>query len=75
MPSHGYKCPDSLEQDPIRKTIDKYRDHPSTKLINQNSLYRFISGNKSLSIFLVSFGFLRTYLSQKSKFILKFPRT
>ena len=33
MPSHRYKCPGLLEQDPILKIIDKYRDHPSIKLI------------------------------------------
>ena len=27
MPSHRYKCPGLLEQDPILKIIDKYRDH------------------------------------------------
>ena len=43
--------------------------------IEQNSLYIFKSGNKSLSIFLVSFGLLRTYLFLKSNFMLKSPRT
>ena len=33
MPSNGYKCPDSSEQDSILKIICKYRDHPSIKLI------------------------------------------
>ena len=33
MPSNGYKCPDSSEQDPILKILDKYKNHPSTKLI------------------------------------------
>ena len=33
MPSNGYKCPHSSEQDPILKILDKYKDHPSIKLI------------------------------------------
>ena len=33
MPSNEYKCPDSSEQDPILKILDKYRDQPSIKLI------------------------------------------
>ena len=33
MPSNGYKCPDSSEQDPILKILDNYKDHPSMKLI------------------------------------------
>ena len=33
MPSHGYRCPDSLEPNPILRIIDKYRDNPSIKLI------------------------------------------
>ena len=33
MPSNGYKCPDSSEQDPILKILDKYKKHPSIKLI------------------------------------------
>ena len=33
MPSNGYKCPDSSEQDPILKILDKYKDHQSIKLI------------------------------------------
>ena len=33
MPSNGYKCPHSSEQDPILKIPDKYKDHPSIKLI------------------------------------------
>ena len=43
--------------------------------IEQNSLYLFISGNKFLLSFFISFDLLRTHLSQKSKFILKSPRT
>ena len=27
MPSNGYKCPDSSEQDPILKILDKYKKH------------------------------------------------
>ena len=32
MPSHRYKYPDSLDQDPILKIIDTYRNDPSIKL-------------------------------------------
>ena len=31
MPSNGYKCPDSSEQDPLLKILDKYKNHPSIK--------------------------------------------
>ena len=44
MSSNGYKCPDSSEQDPILKILDKYKDHPSVKLIktkNNSQLFRF----------------------------------
>ena len=37
MPSNGYKCPDSSEQDPILQIPDKYTDHPSMKLIKAKS--------------------------------------
>ena len=30
---NGYKCPDSSEQDHILEILDKYKDHPSIKLI------------------------------------------
>ena len=33
MPSNRYKCPDSSEQDPILKILDKYKDHPSIEFI------------------------------------------
>ena len=33
MPSNGYKCPHSSEQDAILKILDKYKDHRSIKLI------------------------------------------
>ena len=33
MPSNGYKCPDSSEQDPILKILDNYKDHQSIKLL------------------------------------------
>ena len=33
MPSNGYKCLDSSEQDPIFKMPVKYRDHLRIKLI------------------------------------------
>ena len=44
MPSNGYKCPDSSEQDPILKILDKYKDHPSIKLIkakNNSQVFKF----------------------------------
>ena len=44
MPSNGYKCPDSSEQDPILKILDKYRDHPIIKLIkgkNNTQVFKF----------------------------------
>ena len=31
MPSHGYSCPDSLEQDINLRIIEKSRGHPSTQ--------------------------------------------
>ena len=34
MQSPGFKCLDSIEQDPILKVVDKYRDHPNIKLIH-----------------------------------------
>ena len=37
MPGNRYKCPDLSEQDPILKIIDKYKDHPSIKLIKAKS--------------------------------------
>ena len=33
MPSNGYKCPDSSEQDPILKRLDKHKDYLIIKLI------------------------------------------
>ena len=33
MPSSGYKCQHSSEQDNILRILDKYKDHPSIKLI------------------------------------------
>ena len=44
MPSNGYKYPDSSEQDPILKILDKYKDHPSIKLIkakNNSQIFKF----------------------------------
>ena len=44
MPSNGYKCPDSPEQDPILKIFDKYKNHPSIKLIkakNNSQVFKF----------------------------------
>ena len=44
MPSNGYKCPDSSEQDPILKILDKYKNHPSIKFIkakNNSQVFKF----------------------------------
>ena len=44
MPSNGYKCPYSSEQDPILKILDKYKNHPSIKLIkakNNSQVFKF----------------------------------
>ena len=44
MPSNGYKCPDSSEQDPILKVLHKYQNHPSIKLIkatNSSQVFKF----------------------------------
>ena len=44
MSSNGYKCPDSSEQDPILKILDKYKNHPSIKLIkakNNSQVFQF----------------------------------
>ena len=44
MPSNAYKCPDSSEQDPILKILDKYKNHPSIKLIkaeNNSQVFKF----------------------------------
>ena len=44
MPSNGYKCPHSSEQDPIFKILDKYKDHPSIKSIkakNNSQVFKF----------------------------------
>ena len=44
MPSNGYKCPHSSEQDPILKILDKYKDHQSIKLIkakNRSKVFKF----------------------------------
>ena len=44
MPSNGYKYPDSSEQDPVLKILDKYKDHPSIKLIkarNNSQVFMF----------------------------------
>ena len=40
MPSNGYKCPDSSEQDPILKILDKYKNHPSIKLIKTKNNFQ-----------------------------------
>ena len=44
MPSNGYKCPYSSEQDPIFKILDKYKEHRSIKLIkakNGSKVFKF----------------------------------
>ena len=44
MPSNRYKCPDSSEQDPILKILDKYKDHPSIRLSkakNNSHVFKF----------------------------------
>ena len=44
MPSNGYRCLHSSEQDPISKIFDKYKDHPSIKLIkakNSSKVFKF----------------------------------
>ena len=44
MPSNGYRCPDSSQQDPFLKILDKYKDHPSIKLIkakNNSQVFTF----------------------------------
>ena len=40
MPSNGYKCPHSSEQGPILKILDKYKDHPSIKLIKAKNNFQ-----------------------------------
>ena len=45
MPSKGYKCSNSSEQDFILKILDNYKDRPSIKLIkakNNSHAVRFI---------------------------------
>ena len=37
MPSNGYECPHSSEQDPILKVLDKCKDHPSIKSIKSKA--------------------------------------
>ena len=44
MPSNGYKCADSSEQDPILKILDKYKNYPSIKLVkakNNSQIFKF----------------------------------
>ena len=44
MPSNGYKCPASSEQDPILEILDKYKNHPSIKLIkvkDNSQIFKF----------------------------------
>ena len=49
MPSNGYKCPHSSEQDPILKILDKYKDHPSIKLIKAKNSSKVLSSVKLTS--------------------------
>ena len=37
MPRNWYKCPHSPEQDPILKTLGKYKENPSIKLMKAES--------------------------------------
>ena len=44
MPNNGYKCPDASEHEPILKILDKYKNHPSIKLIkakNSSLVFKF----------------------------------
>ena len=44
MPSNGYKCSHSSGQDPTLIILDKYKNHPSTKLIkakNSSKVFKF----------------------------------
>ena len=44
MSSNGYKCPDSSEQDPFLKILDKFKNHPSIKLMktkNSSQIFKF----------------------------------
>ena len=44
MSSNGYKCPYSLEEDPISKALDKCKEHPIIKLIkakNNSQVFNF----------------------------------
>ena len=44
MPSNGYEYQDSSEQDSILEILDKYKDHPSIKLIkakNNSQVFKF----------------------------------
>ena len=44
MSSNGYKCPASSEQDPILEILDKYKNHPSIKLIkvkDNSQIFKF----------------------------------
>ena len=49
MPSNGYKCPDSSEQDPILKILDKYKNHSSIKLIKAKNNSQVLSSVKLTS--------------------------
>ena len=49
MPSNGYKCQDLSTQDPILKILDKYKDHPSIKLIKAKNKSQFLSSVKLTS--------------------------
>ena len=51
MSSNGYKCPYSLEEDPISKALDKCKEHPIIKLIkakNNSQVFNFSQINMKL---------------------------
>ena len=47
IPSNGYRCRDSSEQDPTLKILEKYRHHPIIKLIKAKNNFHvfFLSSN------------------------------
>ena len=46
MSIHKYKCPYSLQSDPIVRIIDKYRDHRNIKFIKAKSNFRVFNSYK-----------------------------
>ena len=47
--THGYKCLDTSEQDPILKILVKYKGHPSIKLIKAKNSSQVLSSVKLTS--------------------------